>query len=186
MQEGSKCTVLLPTHMHASTTATTRVIITPAADDEDYRKCMDDENLLVGDLQCKEEDIVKSQFRKIPTCVEEITREWLLFVMKQHQMRTFGRRLSNVGQFTVEMASLSEGASTNRDPLDKATVTKVPSSSQHILSDAFNVIVEVPDPPENEEEEEEDEEDEDEKVKLLYKNILTLFYSYIIYFFEIF
>ena len=169
MQEGSKCTVLLPTHIHASTT-TTRVIITPA-DDEESRKCMntlDDENLLVGDLQCKEEDIVKSEYRKIPTCVEEITRDWLLFVMKQHQMRTFGRRLSNVGQFTVEMASLSEGASTNHDPLDKATVTKIPSSSQHVLSDAFNVIVEVPDPPENEEEEEEDEDDEedDEKVTI--------------------
>lgn len=165
IQEGSKCTALLPTQIHASTT-TTRVIITPA-EDEDSRKCMntlDDENLLVGDLQCKEEDIVKSQFTKIPTCVEDITRDWILFVMKQHQMRTFGRRLSNVGQFTVEMASLTEGTTSSHDPLDKATVTKVPSTSQHVLSNAFNVIVEVPDPPENEEEEEEDEEEDDEKV----------------------
>ena len=141
----------------------TRVIITPADDDEVRVNTSDVENLLVGDLLCKEEDVVKSQYKNIPNSVEEITRDWVLFVMKQHQMRTFGRRLSNVGQFTVEMASLAEGASTNRDPLDKATVHKTPAS-QHILSDAFNVIVEVPDPPENEEEEEEDEDEEDEKV----------------------
>ena len=163
MQGGSKCTFLLPPHMHPPTT----VIITPA--DED---CMNgahtyDKNLLVGDLLCKEEDVVKSQYKIVPSCVEEVTSEWLLFVMKQHQMRTFGRRLSSVGQFTVEMASLSEGTASNRDPLDKATVQKVPTSSQHILSDAFNVIVEVPDPPANEEEEEEEEEEENEKVKTL-------------------
>ena len=135
----------------------TRVIITPADDDEVRVNTSDVENLLVGDLLCKEEDVVKSQYKNIPNSVEEITRDWVLFVMKQHQMRTFGRRLSNVGQFTVEMASLSEGSSVNRDPLDKATVHKVQTGSTHILSDAFNVIVEVPDPPTLEEEEEEEE-----------------------------
>ena len=167
MQDSSSAyTPLLPTHMHTPT----RVIITPA--DEDSVSASD-ENLLVGDIHCTDEDVVKSQSHKIPSCVEEITSDWVLFVMKQHQMRTFGRRLSNVGQFTVEMASLAEGASTNRDPLDKATVHKTPAS-QHILSDAFNVIVEVPDPPENEEEEEEEEEEEDEKV---HTSIKTSFFK---------
>ena len=160
-QGGMKCS------MHnATNTSMTRVIITPA-DDEVRVNTSDVENLLVGELLCKEEDVVKSQYKNIPNSVEEITRDWVLFVMKQHQMRTFGRRLSNVGQFTVEMASLSEGASANKDPLDKATVHKIQAGSTHILSDAFNVIVEVPDPPTTEEEEEEEEEEEKVLIKLI-------------------
>ena len=164
MQRGSDTSFLLPTHMQHTPT---RVIITPA--DDDCSKCTNtsDENVLVDDLFPSREVVAQSQINKIPTCVEDFTREWIFFIMNQHQMRTFGRRLSNVGQFTVEMASLSEGASTNHDPLDKATVTKIPSSSQHVLSDAFNVIVEVPDPPENEEEEEEDEDDEEDDEKVI-------------------
>ena len=154
--------------MHnATNTSMTRVIITPADDDEVRVNTSDVENLLVGDLLCKEEDVVKSQYKNIPNSVEEITRDWVLFVMKQHQMRTFGRRLSSVGQFTVEMASLSEGASANKDPLDKATVHKIQTGSTHVLSDAFNVIVEVPDPPTEEEEDEEEEEEEKVLIKLI-------------------
>ena len=153
--------------MHTST----RVIITPA--DDECRTCLNTSDVnssLVGGLNCNKEDVVKSQINKVPTCAEEITREWILFVMRQHQMHTFGRRLSQVGLFNVEMAGISEGGSRSRDQIDKASVQKVKTVSQHVLSEAFNVIVEVPDPPEFEEEEEEEEEEaEEEEKKVLNK-----------------
>ena len=162
MQRGSDTTFLLPTHMHHTPT---RVIITPA--DDDCSKCTNtsDENVLVDDLFRSSEVVAQSQINKIPTCVEDFTREWIFFVMNQHQMRTFGRRLSNVGQFSVEMDSLKEGGSGSKDQIDKATIRKVKTSSQHVLSEAFNVIVDVPDPPKNEMEEEDEEEEEEEEEK---------------------
>ena len=56
------------------------------------------------------------------------------------------------------------------DPIDRAVVKKELTSSNHILSEAFRVIVEVPDPPAAasgfSEEDEEEEEEAEEKVSL--------------------
>ena len=116
--------------------------------------------------------------------------------MRQHG-RQFGRRLSGVGlmkvhatkistklskyytkvQFSstnlpqVEMDGISEAGNEagGSDPIDKAIVKKELTASNHILSEAFRVIVEVPDPPKQSggfAEEEEEEEEEEEKVGL--------------------
>ena len=58
------------------------------------------------------------------------------------------------------------------DPIDKAIVKKELTASNHILSEAFRVIVEVPDPPKQSGGfAEEEEEEEEEKVGM------TLFYT---------
>ena len=114
--------------------------------------------------------------------------------MRQHG-RQFGRRLSGVGLMKVhatktspklskykvkfsstnlpqvEMDGISEAGNEagGSDPIDKAIVKKELTASNHILSEAFRVIVEVPDPPKQSggfAEEEEEEEEEEEKVGL--------------------
>ena len=119
-QGGIKCSSsLLPSSpMHTTNTSMTRVIITPADDDEVRVNTSDVENLLVGELLCKEEDVVKSQYKNIPNSVEEITRDWVLFVMKQHQMRTFGRRLSSGSRFTEEPSDKEAISTVNCPTLD--------------------------------------------------------------------
>ena len=97
--------------------------------------------------------------------------------MRQHG-RQFGRRLSGVGLMKVEMDGISEAGNEagGSDPIDRAVVKKELTSSNHILSEAFRVIVEVPDPPSASSGgfAEEDEEEEEEKVG---KKCLSKFWS---------
>ena len=105
-------------------------------------------------------DFIRFVFQ-VPSSVEDITEDWILHVMRQHG-HTFGRRLSGVGLMKVEMDGISEAGNEagGSDPIDRAVVKKELTSSNHILSEAFRVIVEVPDPPTGFSEEEEEEEEE--------------------------
>ena len=85
-------------------------------------------------------------------------------------------KFSNTNLPQVEMDGISEAGNEagGSDPIDKAIVKKELTASNHILSEAFRVIVEVPDPPKQSggfAEEEEEEEEEEEKVGM------TLFYT---------
>lgn len=115
---------------------------------------------------------------QVPSSVEDITEDWILHVMRQHG-HTFGRRLSGVGLMKVEMDGISEAGNEagGSDPIDRAVVKKELTSSNHILSEAFRVIVEVPDPPGSGFSEEDEEEEEEKVGKVFVDKISWVFHN---------
>lgn len=77
-----------------------------------------------------------------PSCVADFTKEWVLFIMQQYYKTNFQESLKEIGKFTAECAADKPPSSTGFDSNENQTEV-----SQHILSQAFKVMVDVPDPP---------------------------------------
>ncbi len=73
-----------------------------------------------------------------PSCAQDFTQEWVLFIMQQYFEQNFGCTISRIGGFHAEKAG-SMGESTKGGSGRR--------TSQHLLSQAYKVMVDVPDPP---------------------------------------
>ncbi|TRY70868.1 hypothetical protein TCAL_10311 [Tigriopus californicus] len=74
--------------------------------------------------------------------INNFTKEWVLFIMQQYYKSNFQESLKEIGKFTAECAADKPPSSTGFDSNENQTEV-----SQHILSQAFKVMVDVPDPP---------------------------------------
>ena len=100
----------------------------------------------------------------VPSCVEDFSRKWLLYVMQQYYATSYGTTIGDIGEFSVQRLCDHKGTneeagggdkdhpeknhSGDSDDMEEKEVTAHPS--QHILSQAYKVMVDVPDPPEEE------------------------------------
>ena len=98
----------------------------------------------------------------VPSCVEDFSRKWLLYVMQQYYANSYnGTTIGDIGEFSVQRLcrGTKEEADGDRSAekdhsgdddgdMEEKEVTAHPS--QHILSQAYKVMVDVPDPPKEE------------------------------------
>ena len=99
----------------------------------------------------------------VPSCVEDFSRKWLLYVMQQYYAKSYGTTISEIGEFSAQrLCTSNKNKGTKRDrralenhsgegndeDMEGREVTT--PESQHILSQAYKVMVDVPDPPKEE------------------------------------
>ncbi len=113
-----------------------------------------------------------------PSCVEDFTEEWVLYVMQQYYENNFAESITKIGRFSAEKADgeassdalpdEDESASSSGGGADSTSTTSH-HHSHHVLSDAYKVMVDVPDPPgggdgpEDEDKREGEKEEEEKK-----------------------
>ena len=105
----------------------------------------------------------------VPSCVEDFSRKWLLYVMQQYYANNYhGATISEIGEFRARRLcheynrknntkgtkrTLENHKDENKGEMEEREATT--HESQHILSQAYKVMVDVPDPPREELAEEE-------------------------------
>lgn len=77
-----------------------------------------------------------------PSSVEDFTSDWVLYVMQRYHENNFKEAIQGVVRFSAER---SDGCSSDDD--DEKRPGDGGAHSQHILSQAYKVMVDVPDPP---------------------------------------
>ena len=90
-----------------------------------------------------------------PSCVQDFSEGWVLFIMQQYYENNFNEKIREIGKFTAECANKDGGNNMPLVPGKKSAADVAfggdgngdQQCSQHILSQAFKVMVDVPDPP---------------------------------------
>ena len=98
----------------------------------------------------------------VPSCVEDFSRRWLLYVMQQYYANNYhdtGATIAEIGEFRAQrlcrdqcnnkkQSNNHSDKDNNREEMEGREATT--HESQHILSQAYKVMVDVPDPPKEE------------------------------------
>ena len=98
----------------------------------------------------------------VPSCVEDFSRRWLLYVMQQYYANNYhehnGATVAEIGEFRAQrlcrdqcnnkkQQSNSHSDKDNNRAEMEGEKEATTHESQHILSQAYKVMVDVPDPP---------------------------------------
>ena len=100
----------------------------------------------------------------VPSCVEDFSRRWLLYVMQQYYANNChehnGATVAEIGEFRAQRLCRDQcnNKKQNKNHSDKdnnraemeGEREATTHESQHILSQAYKVMVDVPDPPKEE------------------------------------
>ena len=97
----------------------------------------------------------------VPSCVEDFSRRWLLYVMQQYYANNChehnGATVAEIGEFRAQRLCRDQcnNKRQNKNHSDKDNNMEgereaTTHESQHILSQAYKVMVDVPDPPKEE------------------------------------
>ena len=97
----------------------------------------------------------------VPSCVEDFSRRWLLYVMQQYYANNYhehnGATVAEIGEFRAQRLCRDQcnNKRQNKNHSDKDNNMEgereaTTHESQHILSQAYKVMVDVPDPPKEE------------------------------------